>query len=63
MSNENFSVWGTQGGGLVRDVNGSFIFVENPDCPGFNVGDEMPEEWGVEPANELAEAELEWMRS
>lgn len=50
----NFAVWGTQGGGLVRWVNGAYIFVEKPDCLGLDVGNEMPEEWGVIPANEHA---------
>ena len=49
-----YPVWGTQGGGLVREVNGTFIFVEKPDCPPLDVGDEMPQEWGTIPANELA---------
>ena len=48
MSREyKYPVWGTQGGGVVRDVNGTYIFVEKPDCPGLGVGDEMPEEWGI----------------
>lgn len=49
-----YPVWGTQGGGLVRDVNGTFIFVEKPDCPGLDVGDEMPKEWDTIPANSKA---------
>lgn len=50
----DFPVWGTQGGGLVRDTNKTYIFVEKPDCPGLDVGDKMPEEWGIVPANSLA---------
>lgn len=49
-----YPVWGTQGGGLVREVNGTYIFIEKPDCPGLDIGDEMPEEWGIIPANWLA---------
>lgn len=49
-----FAVWYTQGGGMVREINGTFIFVEKPDCPGLKVGDEMPKDWGVIPANNLA---------
>lgn len=55
----NFPVWGTQGGGLVREVQGKHIFVEEPDCPALNIGDEMPEEWDVVPANAAAWRELE----
>ncbi len=55
----NYPVYGTQGGGLVRDVNGTCIFVEKPDCPGLDVGDEMPKEWGIVPANDLARDEME----
>ena len=47
----DYPVYGTQGGGLVRSVGQTYIFVEKPDCPGLDVGDEMPEEWGVIPAN------------
>jgi hypothetical protein len=47
----DYPVWGTQGGGLVREVNSTYIFVEKPDCPGFNIGDEMPKEWDLIPAN------------
>ena len=54
-----YAVWGTQGGGLVREVNGTYIFVEKPDCPGLNVGDEMPEEWGIVPVNYYARKESE----
>lgn len=59
MEKYGFPVWATQGGGLVRDVRGTYIFVEQPDCPGLNVGDEMPEEWGIIPANNLARQEQE----
>jgi hypothetical protein len=57
MSSEreySYTVYGTQGGGLVRWVNGTYIFVEKPDCPSLDIGDEMPKEWGVAPANEHA---------
>ncbi|PIQ67349.1 hypothetical protein COY25_01345 [Candidatus Uhrbacteria bacterium CG_4_10_14_0_2_um_filter_41_7] len=55
----NYPVWGTQGGGLVREVNGTYIFVEKPDCPGLDVGDEMPEMWGIIPANQQARADMD----
>jgi len=40
-------VYGTQGGGLAREVNGRFIFVEVPEWGSFKVGDEVPAEWSV----------------
>ena len=50
-----FPVWATQGGGLVREgPDGTMTFIETPDCPGLEVGDTMPEEWGIIPANNLA---------
>jgi len=50
-----YAVWGTQGGGLVREVNGTYIFIEAPPTGmGLNIGDEMPDQWGVIPANEAA---------
>ena len=50
----DYLVWGTQGGGLARKVGLMYIFVEAPDCPGLNVGDEVPREWDLAPANEMA---------
>lgn len=54
----NFPVFGTQGGGLVRELKTQkgykYIFVEAPDCPGLGVGDFMPEEWDIIPANRQA---------
>ena len=55
----NYPVWGTQGGGLVREVNGRYIFVKKPDCPGLDVGDEMPGEWDTIPANQYARDEMD----
>jgi len=54
MSKYPFPVWATQGGGLAREVDGKLIFITNPDCPGLDVGYDVPEEWGIEPANALA---------
>ncbi len=54
-----YPVYGTQGGGLVRNVNGVYIFVEKPDCPGFDIGDTMPDEWGIVAANNEAREEIE----
>ena len=55
----NFAVWGTQGGGLVREVNGKFVFVEPPsNFPEFNVGSEKPFDWDIIPANEFARQDL-----
>mgnify|MGYP007077527449 CR=1 FL=1 len=56
----DYPVWGTQGGGLVREVGSVYIFVEKPDCPGLDVGDTMPEEWGITPANDVANAEVNY---
>ena len=55
----NFPVWGTQGGGLVRKVGESYIFVEGPTCPGLSVGSELPKEWDLIPANDLVLASKE----
>jgi hypothetical protein len=50
----DYPVYGTQGGGLVRRVGNQCIFVEKPDCPGLDVGDTMPTDWDIIPANQLA---------
>jgi hypothetical protein len=59
----NFPVFGTQGGGLVREgrFQGQYfyIFVEKPDCPGLEIGSLMPKEWGVVPANRQAREMIE----
>ncbi len=60
--NYDCPVYGTQGGGLVRYVDGRYVFVEKPNCAGFDVGDEMPQEWGVIPSNEAARREDEDVR-
>ncbi len=55
-----YAVWYTQGGGLVRRVGGQHIFVEKPHpSVGLDVGDDMPEEWGLAPANDIAMQEME----
>ena len=58
----NFPVFGTQGGGLVREIKTDkgykYIFVEKPDCPGLDVGDFMPKEWDIIPANRQALQEV-----
>lgn len=55
----NFPVYATQGGGLVRYIGNTAIFVEAPNCQelGLKVGDTMPTEWGIIPANDLARRE------
>ena len=59
MPEYDFAVWGTQGGGLVREVHGIFIFVEPPpDSTSLTVGSEMPKEWGTVPANDLAHRQI-----
>jgi len=43
------AVYGTQGGGLARKVENTYIFVEVPDWASnlYQVGDEVPLEWGI----------------
>ena len=59
-----FPVWRTQGGGLVSDEHkgGVYRFVEAPEL-GMNlkVGDPMPAEWGIAPANTAAMVAMEDM--
>lgn len=52
----DFPVFGTQGGGLVKIVGvDQYEFVEAPDpIMGLGVGDPMPSEWGIVPANDEA---------
>jgi hypothetical protein len=62
QQNYRYPVWATQGGGLVREAGSGYIFIEKPDCPELDVGDTMPDEWGLIPANDLATTEMdeEW---
>lgn len=61
----------TQGGGIVEwdEVNKRYVFTEKPNCPGLEVGDFMPEEWGIialpgSDAEALSrEEEMEWEKS
>ena len=55
----NFPVFGTQGGGLVRELKTNsgykYIFVEAPpQGMGLGIGDFMPEQWDIIPANKQA---------
>ncbi|OHB14468.1 MAG: hypothetical protein A2431_00395 [Candidatus Zambryskibacteria bacterium RIFOXYC1_FULL_39_10] len=52
-----FPVWATQGGGLVQQTAPNiFVFVEAPpEGFGLNVGDAMPKEWDIIPANRQAD--------
>ena len=54
-SDYNYPVFGTQGGGLARQSGNRFIFVEAPNCPGLDIGDLVPEQWGIVPANLAAQ--------
>jgi hypothetical protein len=57
MRNYEYPVYATQGGGLVREISGQYFFIEKPDCPGLDIGDEMPKDWGIVPANHQARRE------
>lgn len=52
-----FPVWGTQGGGLARKEGRIFVFITKPDCPDLDVGDMVPDEWDLAPANQDAHDE------
>jgi hypothetical protein len=58
MKEYPYAVWTTQGGGLVKEVNETFVFVEVPEGMGLEVGDALPDQWDLIPANELARQEL-----
>jgi hypothetical protein len=59
MKTYPYSVWHTQGGGLVRRAGDYYVFVEAPDpSTHLKVGDTMPDEWGLAPANDLAVQEM-----
>ncbi len=56
-----FPVYCTQGGGLVKEDGKKMVFIEAPLDPAFclKVGDEMPAEWGLIPANNLAQTKMD----
>jgi hypothetical protein len=49
-----YPVWGTDHGGLVRKMNGRFVFLEAPNHSGLAFGDPLPSGWTIHPANEAA---------
>lgn len=51
---EGFGVWATQGGGLVKKDGEDYVFVEAPDGMGLEVGDKLPDQWDLIPANRAA---------
>ncbi len=54
----DFAVWGTNGGGLVREAGsdnlGVYIFITDPGVEGLRVGSAMPDQWSIAPANKRA---------
>ena len=52
-----YSLYGTQGGGLARREGSRFIFIEAPDITGLEVGDDVPDQWDLIPANKNARDE------
>lgn len=61
-NNINKPIFFTQGGGLVEEVvvGEVYRFVEAPpSCPMFQIGDTMPAEWGIMPANVAARRLME----
>lgn len=58
MSSYAFPIYTTDYGGKMKRVGSSFIFLEKPNFPGFEVDDVMPEDWQVFPANKLAEDDI-----
>lgn len=55
---KQYPVYATQGGGLVRPVDDTFVFITSSNVPGLEVGDIMPTEWGIIPANKWAMEEI-----
>lgn len=61
MSNTR-PLYTTQGGGVCRYVNGVYIWIETPKDACFaemQIGDAIPEEWGVAALNSAAVEEAE----
>ena len=54
----NFPVYATQGGGLARRVGEVYVFVTDSDCPGLGIGEIVPQEWDLIPANGQAQTEM-----
>jgi hypothetical protein len=57
----NFALWATQGGGLARwdDAQGCDVWHEAPSqFPEFKVGEPIPRQWDLIPANDAARAEI-----
>lgn len=55
----DYPIYGTEHGGKVRPVGDgfSYVFIEKPDLPNFEVGDTMPPQWATFPINEEAREE------
>ena len=58
LEDREYPVYATQGGGYAREINRAFIFIITPDCPGLDIGDEVPKEWDIQPINQLARDQL-----
>lgn len=59
---KNYSIFGTQGGGKVREIEGRYVFIEAPPKRmGLDVGDECPKEWDLIPVNQAARNSMDDM--
>jgi hypothetical protein len=56
IHSDGVPVWTTQGGGLACSSGDDFVWHEVPQefAGSFHVGDPIPEEWGIHPANQAA---------
>jgi len=55
-----YAVYSPEGGGLAvyKDGNKRIFIEAPPEVMGLHVGDEVPSEWSMFPANRLAQAEM-----
>jgi hypothetical protein len=56
---ETAHIFSTYHNGFVRRVGDRFFFIEKPNFPGIEVGDELPDDWELVPANEETLAAIE----
>lgn len=58
MRNYEFPVYSTNAGGIACSIYGGMRFIEAPNFSEFIIGDVVPEDWELSPANFLAKCEV-----
>ena len=55
---ETSSIYTNEHAGWVREIEGHFIFITDPNYIGLDVGYDVPDGWTLDPVNQLAKKQM-----